>query len=147
MHSAVSTLFNLPCIHTPLRFHSRDYNSRHFSGCGWLHRARNGNNTAHFHLQQQSPHKREQLSMFLLKLHRQLLNMESTQLTMHQWQRHKTDIAVESINTSVSLEDSQTLLSRQDLLLCSMGSIERIEWFHLGQVSRAVWAPEYIRKS
>lgn len=41
IHTAVSTLFNLPCSHTPLRFHSWDFNSRLFTGCGWLHNARN----------------------------------------------------------------------------------------------------------
>lgn len=29
----------------------------------------------------------------------------------------------------------------------SLGRVERIEWFHLVQVIRAVWAPEYIRKA
>lgn len=67
IHSAVSTLFNLPCNHSPLRFHSGDYNSRHFSGCGWLQRARNGTDAAHFYLQQQIPSPGGQLAMFFVE--------------------------------------------------------------------------------
>lgn len=105
IHTAVSTLFNLPCIHTPLRFYSRDYNSKHFAGCGWLLRARKGNNAAHIELQKLPSHHRElvrvveRVAMFLLN---HLYNVISKQLTIYQWQwqkQDKTNIAVESINT------------------------------------------------
>lgn len=83
IHTAVSTLFNLPCIHTPLRFYSRDYNSKHFTGCGWLLHESKRNNTAHFELQELSSHHMElvrvveKVAMFLLKRHHHLYNMAS----------------------------------------------------------------------
>lgn len=94
IYTAVSSLFNLPCIYTPLRFHSGDHNSRHFTGCGWIQKQQcSFFSCRSYKLIAQSSW------LFQLKLHRQLFNMAVKQLTIYQCQRNKTNIAVESINT------------------------------------------------
>lgn len=79
IRDAVSTLFSLPCPHTPLTLSQSGLEQKALSvgGVG-LHRARYENSTAPFHLQHAVPRQSEQLVVLTLQMHRQLFHIAST---------------------------------------------------------------------